>query len=419
MQRGFRSRARALAMLAGLGTIVLVAPRTRGETLAIFDFESDPIAAGWASTTPLSAVGNDWTAEESYSPTHSIRAADGIWASPFFPVAPFEHYAASFRGKTDGTGGFFGPGSDPNGVYLAGSAWRQYLYLFRGEPGETETRLLFGPAAGTLVHVDDVQVEPVTPIQAAGVADSIFAEMPPFRFEADPRRHRFLRRTIRKLATGRPVKAVLLGDSIVNDTSHSYFEVLVDREYPRSRLDVVTSVRGSTGCWWYRESDPETGVPRVETYVTRFAPDLVMIGGISHGDLGLDDEIDSIRDVIRQIRAADPSIEIVLMSEAAGANDPYLRPELALDVDPRGDDWRAKLFRLAGEQRVEYVDLTVAWARYILASGLPYAYFLRDPIHMNEFGSQVVGRALEAYFSPVPGVREWRSEARRPLADGR
>jgi hypothetical protein len=94
------------------------------------------------------------------------------------------------------------------------------------------------------------------------------------------------------LERGGTLTVVMLGDSIVNDTSRSCWNLLLERIYPAVEIEKVTCVRGSTGCWWYREPG------RVKAYVLDDGPDLVIIGGISQrGDLA------SIRDVLRQIRA--------------------------------------------------------------------------------------------------------------------
>ena len=76
--------------------------------------------------------------------------------------------------------------------------------------------------------------------------------------------------------------------------------------YPKCKIEKVTSARGSTGCWWYKLDN------HVEEYVLRHKPDLLMIGGISQRE-----DVDSIREVIRQVRAKQ-SPEILLMTPAFG-----------------------------------------------------------------------------------------------------
>jgi lysophospholipase L1-like esterase len=55
---------------------------------------------------------------------------------------------------------------------------------------------------------------------------------------------------------------------------------------------------------------------------------------------------------------------------------------------------------MAAEEKVEFFDFEGMWGRYIQGCGKPYAWFLRDPVHANTRGMQVLGRILEAYFAP-------------------
>jgi hypothetical protein len=363
------------------------------------DFETNPIAGGWGSQVPLDPAGNDWTTAQSFSPIHSIRAQAAAWYTPVITLDPFELYAVSYRAKADaeGTAGSLTFAHFP---YVANSGWNLNHLLFRGEHSLASTRVLFFPPPNGSVYVDDARIESVTGLEAAAVLDAMYSGMPGFPFAGEPSRHDAVPETVHLLEQARTLRVVLLGDSIVNDTSQSYFEALVERLYPGSRIEVVRSVRGSTGCWWYRETEPSTGIPRVETWVTDYEPHLVMIGGISHGAAGEDYEIASIRDVMQQVWAIDPAVEFVLMTELAGTNDPYLRPDLLQDLDPDGSSWRSKLHDLAVDQGVGFLDMTGPWAQYIVRSGNPYSWFLRDTIHMNGRGALVAGRILEAFFAP-------------------
>jgi hypothetical protein len=64
-----------------------------------------------------------------------------------------------------------------------------------------------------------------------------------------------------RLASGGPLRIVMLGDSICNDTSKSLYETLLARIYPKAKIEIVTSVRGGTGCWYYKDEG------RVKPYV--------------------------------------------------------------------------------------------------------------------------------------------------------
>jgi PEP-CTERM motif len=129
-------------------------------------------------------------------------------------------------------------------------------------------------------------------------------------------------------------------------------------------------------------------------------PQLLMFGGVSTPIT----DIPLFGEMIRQARAINPAVEIVLMSPLAGDFDnPYLFPALAQPFDPiNGTDYRAQLYRFAQQQGVQFWDMTTPWASYILNSGLPYDYYLRDGVHMNGYGDMLAGQIVTAYFSPVP-----------------
>ena len=55
---------------------------------------------------------------------------------------------------------------------------------------------------------------------------------------------------------------------------------------------------------------------------------------------------------------------------------------------------------MAAEEEVEFLDMTGPWGQYIKDSGLACGWFMRDVVHANERGFQVLGRILEKYFAP-------------------
>jgi hypothetical protein len=220
--------------------------------------------------------------------------------------------------------------------------------------------------------------------------DAVYATIPPLKYQPAADRWKYLPNTMRRLQEGGTLRIVMLGDSIVNDTSHSQFEKLLERRYPKCKVVKVTSVRGSTGCWWYKEEN------RVKAWVLDHKPDLVLIGGISQRD-----DVDSIREVIRQIRAGCRA-EILVMTGAFGSVDPRDDKQWQLAIDPKGTDYRARLMRMAADEKVEFLDMTGPWGQSIRASGKPLDWFKRDPVHANDRGFQVLGRILERYFAPKP-----------------
>ena len=393
----FRRHVRMIPALAcgafALAAAASVPAPVQGAEVIFRDDMEGSIVGDWGNGNPTGL--NSWTTDDSFSPTHSLRVHTGHWFTRNLDVEPNAYYSIEFKGKTTGAGQW-GVLNDYFSAYDSGGQWADHFKFFRHDPGTSYTNVMFLPTTTNAhVYVDDVVVKKLTSGEAAAMQDRYFATMPAFTFTPPAERHANLTRTLGKLKSGGDVKVVMLGDSIIADTSRGYFDPLVERTYPGSSVDVVTSVRNATGMWWYKEES------RVQSYVLDHDPDLVMIGGISHQD-----DVASVREVIRQIKAASPETEILLMSELAGSNNPYLRPELRDPLDPTVPGWRAEMYCLAVEMGVEFLDMTRPWADYIVSSGKPYEYFMRDPLHLNANGSQVAGRILESYFAvnPEPGT---------------
>jgi len=150
----------------------------------------------------------------------------------------------------------------------------------------------------------------------------------------------------------------MLGDSIINDTSRSCWNLLLEKRYPQCKVEKITSVRGSTGCWWYKEPG------RVQRFVLDHEPNLVVIGGISQrGD------IDSIRVVIRQIRA-DSKSDILLMTGAFGRTNPRDDSHWKKISNPSYySDYRKGLENLAQEVGAAFLDMEAVWGDYIRQCG--------------------------------------------------
>lgn len=218
--------------------------------------------------------------------------------------------------------------------------------------------------------------------------EKIYSHIPPVRHSPPLDRWKNLPQTKGFLSKGGTLRVVMLGDSIVNDTSRSCWNLLVEKRYPECKIEKITSVRGSTGCWWYKEPG------RVRKFVLEHKPALVMIGGISHrGD------IDSIREVIRQIKAASDA-DILLMTGAFGSVDPGEDKQWQRISDPNHfSEYRKGLELLARETSAAFLDMEAAWAGYIRCSGKDLDFFKRDPIHANERGEQILGHILESYFT--------------------
>jgi len=58
--------------------------------------------------------------------------------------------------------------------------------------------------------------------------------------------------------------------------------------------------------------------------------------------------------------------------------------------------------KLAGEEKADFLDMHGLLGRYLLDSKWICKSFMRDPVHANWRGKQVLGRILEKYFAPKP-----------------
>jgi hypothetical protein len=323
-----------------------------------------------------------------------------------FPVEPFAIYRLQFLAQASEKPLCAAVFLDKDGKEIVAdnhdsidtsADWRSYSLCFRGHADASKARIRLQAGAGPL-SVKNLRVEKITADEAADWAAGLAAQCPVVQYEPAADRWQFLPQTMQRLATGGPLRVVMLGDSICNDTSNSLYETLLSRIYPKAKIEIVTSVRGGTGCWYYKDEG------RVKPYVLDYRPDLVMIAGISHGF-----DVESIRSVIRQIRAGS-NCEILVLSGAIAPREVYepafvrSKPAAAVALDDM-EQFSARMRRMCREERAEFFDIRRAWEDYMLRSYKPYDHFARDTIHGNSRGKQVVGRILGRYFEPKDAAR--------------
>lgn len=239
----------------------------------------------------------------------------------------------------------------------------------RGEPAEKDYYIFSSPCR-SLAQIKTIQ-----------------REMPPGRFTAPPADWTHLQRTRRLLTEGGELRLFALGDSIVNDTMRSGWVALLREAYPKSRIEATVYVRGGGGCQHYREEG------RVAKYVLPRQPDLVFIGGISQRN------IESIREVIHQLRAGLPEVEILLATGTFGTVDPRDAAALAKAPHSGTGAYGQALKTLAAEERCAYLDMTAPWAEYIRSAGVHPHWFYRDVVHANEYGEQILAKILMAFWT--------------------
>lgn len=254
-----------------------------------------------------------------------------------------------------------------------------------------------------------------SPCRSLAQITAIQRETPPGRFTAPPADWTHLPRTRRILTEGGDLRLLALGDSIVNDTMRSGWVAQLQEAYPKARIHATVYVRGGGGCQHYREED------RVAKYILPRRPDLVYIGGISQRD------IESVREVIRQLRAGLPEIEILLATGTFGTADPRDAAALAAAPHSGTGAYGQALQALAAEQRCAYLDMTGPWAEYIRSAGVHPHVFYRDVVHANEYGEQILAQIMMALWT-APAATDaahqlkvrfsWgqQSPARRPFS---
>ncbi|MEI7728949.1 MAG: SGNH/GDSL hydrolase family protein [Verrucomicrobiota bacterium] len=217
--------------------------------------------------------------------------------------------------------------------------------------------------------------------------DAIYAAMDPIVFQPPAGRFANIPKTMSKLRDGGELRMVLLGDSIMGNTSGSSFELLLMRDYPKCKLIKIPSLRSSTGCKYYREEN------RVQDYVLKHNPDLLVIGGISNGG-----DAEAVRSVIQQVRAKKPDTEVLLLTPVFGSmRDEHIKT-FTRTIDTTTSNFRFNMQKVAAEEKCAFFDMTGPWWAYIQDSGKTYGWFMGDGVHANQRGCQIIGRLLEIWF---------------------
>jgi len=225
-----------------------------------------------------------------------------------------------------------------------------------------------------------------TPIRSLAQIATIQAEMPKGKFTPPPSDWTNLQRTRHILTEGGTLRIFAMGDSIVSDTMRSDWVAKLGEFYPKADIRATVYVRGGGGCQHYKEEN------RIAKHVIPRKPDLVFIDGISQKDM------DSIREVIHQLRSALPEVEILLASGTFGTADPRSPEELAKAPHSGTGDYGKSLKKLAVEERCAYLDMTTPWAEYIRSTNMHPHVFYRDRVHANEYGEQILSKILMVFW---------------------
>jgi hypothetical protein len=239
----------------------------------------------------------------------------------------------------------------------------------RENQAKEEGYFIFQTSARSLVQIEQIE-----------------AQMPNGTFTPPKHNWVHLQRTHRVLQDGGQLHVLAMGDSIVNDTMRSSWVTKLQKAYPKTNIKATTYVRGGGGCQHYRMND------RIAKNVIPRKPDLIFIGGISQKS------IEDIREVIRQLRAGLPKVEILLATGTFGTADPRDCNALAKAAHSGTGTYGQALSKLAAQNRCAYLDMTTPWAEYIRSANIHPHLFYRDRVHANEFGEQILSKILLAFF---------------------
>jgi lysophospholipase L1-like esterase len=345
----------------------------------------------------------------------AVRRSGSWLVGQTSPIGPFRHLLVSkaadatltmkFKGSEVGLldvvgtdtpaieyaidGAVFRPLAAPEGVK---APTMRTVELAAGLDRAAEHELVLKVASPGAARIGGLLVNGTVPDGFSGMTplqriDAVYGDMDPLVYAPPPGRFEHLPRTMSKLRDGGELRMVLLGDSIMGNTSQSQFDLLVMRDHPKCKIVKIPSLRSSTGCTYYREEG------RVREYVLKHSPDLVVIGGISNrGDA------EAVRSVIRQVRAEKPDAEFLLLTPVFGrATDEHLKT-YTREIDTTTKNFRLALQQVAAEERCGFFDMTAPWWEYIQSTGKTYGWFLGDAVHANERGCQIIARLLGRWF---------------------
>ncbi len=388
-----------------------VFPHESETILLNHSFKSDPKEAGWQllqfDWAQSSAKGH-WSAGKTEKRDSFLSVEDGYWQGPLFDVTPHQYYRLSFQSRAQVPGYWAAMFYDADGQMLQADhnsgidlsdEWIDNEFFFQGKANAVSARLWFYPTSvkkGKNILLRNMSLLPADSRQVLAWADRLYATMPPIEYEPLPDRWSRIPRSIEKLKKGEKLRVVILGDSIGNDTGNSPLDKLIERQYPASHVEIITSIRGGTGCQYYQHEN------RVEEYVVRYKPDLVMIIAISHGH-----DAEAIGNVVRQIRKQCDT-EIIVTTGPIGQDKLMIASyaknnNISIDEAPAiRKAFLANVKNLAEQENVEFIPLRKLWNDYMAVATQKHnvMWFMRDQTHANVRGRQVVARLLERYFQP-------------------
>ncbi len=340
--------------------------------------EISPACDGWEFIPSEAKDGMTFNPAEGYYPDKG-----GKLMGPVIPgVEEFQHYSLSFEAESRDGGHWAVFFLNDAGKLITADVYasiyneqKDYKVVVYSRHDAVSMQPFFQSLQG--VRVANLRIEKISVEEAAAWCDEIYDSLPPLAYTPPESAMQLLPKTAAALRDGTPWRVVMLGDSIINDTFNGNFQALIKRSMPNSNFNWICSVRGSTGCWHYQE--PEN----YQEYVTDLKPDLLIVGGISQKD-----DYDAVKKVLSMTRDQ-LDCEVMLLSGPFGTYEAMTKLPL----------FARRLEQLAEEMNIEFMDCCDIWAGYMAKTDIPMEYFYRDPVHANDRGKQIIGRAMNRYFS--------------------
>jgi hypothetical protein len=403
------------------------------------DFEVNPVLAGWKGKGDQ--VG--WGEGTSAGGRGTLVVRQGEWVSPEAPAEPLQWYRMSFRSKVaeasqesagkselecavnfrseraEGHRSIVMPLLRPH------DGWEKSEFRFRGYPfpdalGNFRPAFMqvrFYSEEAVAVCVDDVRVEEATVTEVGIWADRFYAQLPSrLSYRGKETRWKRLTGTMERLRNHQRLRIVFIGDDVVESLARVPVDIFLQRLYPGSVVEIVpmTEVVSEFG----RISET------IVKALVGLRPDLLIVGGVSNND-----DFPALQMIVDQVRANNAAgrrrAEILLLSKgwkSGGQDAEEMRftsdmRELDQEVERNAavpDDIRGRLLRFAAANEVEFLDVMGVVSEFIFGpaahasegrqtgpDGVPYTFRKRDWLPGDESGWHLVGRILEAYFSPT------------------
>jgi|TARA_B110000438_G_scaffold302658_2_gene361064 hypothetical protein len=333
-----------------------------------------------------------------------------IWQSPPLPLPSGEYFRVDFQYRGSATAwiasrafnsnlnwGRYPSSHADQGQLLendteswpANNSWADGVFVSRTSKDALSTAI---ELSGQGSDFDNVVVTTVSDGDALAWADQVFAQMPSLSYTPPAGRHQYLNSTLSLLQNGSPVKAIFVGDSLMQDSANSMIDVLLERRFPGTRVEIQAATGQGTGInKWdddisYNWPDQDLDL---DNAVIEQRPDLVLLGGISNNFTDWDT---SFRELIGKIRTRSiarwgSAPDILIMT-----GPPFYSPQGTYNTD---------LATIATEEEVAFLDLYTAVLNYASPS-FTISDLKRDTYHANTFGKQLFGRILLEWLEPEP-----------------